>query len=103
MSKKPNPRRQNGARRDALRKRLLASQDVCALCGLPVDKSLKCPHPMSAEVDEIIPVSKGGSPFDASNVQLAHRICNQRKGNGDRGTHSKQTTNRLPLPTSRDW
>lgn len=36
---------------------------------------------MSFEVDEIVPVSLGGSPFDRSNVQPAHRICNQRKGN----------------------
>lgn len=47
---KVNPRRTNGARRDAIRRWVLATQDHCALCGKPVDKSLKTPHPMSAEV-----------------------------------------------------
>ena len=44
-----NPRRANGARRDAVRRWVLATQDNCALCGKPVDKSLKTPHPMSAD------------------------------------------------------
>ena len=37
--------------------------------------------PMSFEVDEIVPVSKGGSPIDRANVAPAHRICNERRGN----------------------
>ena len=36
---------------------------------------------MSFEVDEIVPVSKGGSPIDPGNVAPAHRICNERRGN----------------------
>ena len=36
---------------------------------------------MSFEVDEIIPVSLGGDELDFDNVQPAHRICNERKGN----------------------
>ena len=36
---------------------------------------------MSYELDEIIPVSLGGSELDPENVQPAHRICNERKGN----------------------
>jgi 5-methylcytosine-specific restriction endonuclease McrA len=74
--------------------------DTCALCGKPVDKSLKTPHPMSPEVDEIIPVSLGGSPFEMGNLQLVHRICNQRKSNKIvRPTEALH----LPLPKSRDW
>ena len=37
--------------------------------------------PWSFEVDELLPVSRGGSPLDYSNVDAAHRICNQRRGN----------------------
>lgn len=33
------------------RKRILLSCNVCAICGKPVDKSLKFPHPMSALKD----------------------------------------------------
>ena len=61
------------------RKRILASQEVCALCGQKVDKNLKYPHPMSATVDHIIPLNKGGHPSDINNLQLAHFCCNRQK------------------------
>ena len=54
---------------------------------------------MSYELDEIVPVSKGGSPYDIENVQPAHRICNQRKSNK---TSVIKTKNK-PLPHSREW
>lgn len=83
IMKKQNPRRANGARRDAIRRRALAYYDTCYICGQPIDKSLKTPHPMGAEVDEIIPVSRGGSPYEWSNIRLTHRRCNRIKS-----THS---------------
>lgn len=103
---KPNPRYANGHRRRKLRARVLAEEDVCALCRRPVDKTLRLgpdgrPHPLSAEVDEIVPVSRGGSPYERANVQLAHRRCNQRKGNRMPGDRVKTT--RLPLPVSQQW
>lgn len=97
---KRNPRYANGARRRAIRARLLATQDTCALCGRPIDKTLRTPHPMSAEVDEIVPVSRGGDPLDIRNCQLVHRVCNQRKGNGGR---RKSPPKASGLPTSREW
>lgn len=83
-----NPRRANGSRRTALRCRLRAEGRPCHLCGLPIDYSLPPGHPWSFEVDEIVPVSRGGDPLDYDNVDAAHRICNQRRGNrmpGDAG------------------
>lgn len=74
-----NPRNRNGARRRALRARVLASSDVCAICGKPVDKSLKTPHPLSPEVDEMVPVSRGGDPLSFANCRLTHRRCNRLK------------------------
>ena len=76
-----NPRVSNGAARRRLRARVLAEEDVCWICGQPVDKSLPSGLPGSPEVDEGVPVSKGGSPYDRANCRLAHRICNQRRGN----------------------
>ncbi|MCH9274988.1 HNH endonuclease [Bifidobacterium amazonense] len=76
-----NPRRANGWRRDQLRRRVLAAYDVCAICGKPVDKTLRSPHPLSGEVDEIVPVSRGGDPLDFNNCQLTHRRCNRLKSN----------------------
>lgn len=96
---KGNPRRSNGSRRNALRKRVMAMGLPCALCGRPIDYSLPAGHPMSYELDEIVPVSKGGSPYDIENVQPAHRICNQRKSNK---TSVIKTKNK-PLPHSREW
>ena len=56
------------------------TQEVCGICGLPVDKTLKSPDPMSKTIDHIIPVSRGGHPFELANLQLAHRCCNRQKG-----------------------
>lgn len=55
---------------------------------------------MSYELDEILPLSKGGDPTDYRNVQPTHRICNQRKGNKIINPNSPKKTG---LPTSRDW
>lgn len=80
----PSPRRSDrtpgnrGAFENA-RTRILKTQTVCGICGKPVDFSYHYPHPLSPTVDHIIPVSKGGHPSDISNLQLAHRCCNQQK------------------------
>lgn len=74
-----NPRRANGHRRDQVRRRVLAEEDHCWLCGGPVDKSLKTPDPWSPEVDEVIPVSLGGDPFARDNCRLSHRRHLQRE------------------------
>lgn len=80
-----NPRNANGSARRKLRAWLKAQGRPCHLCGGAIDYSLPAGDPMSFEVDEIIPVSKGGDPLDRSNVDAAHRICNQRRGNRDVG------------------
>lgn len=51
---------------------------TCGLCRLPVDPDLPWPHPMSASVDHILPLSQGGS-HTLANVQCAHLSCNSRK------------------------
>lgn len=71
----------NGHRRRILRARVRAMGLPCALCGRPIDYDLPAGDPWSYELDEIVPVSLGGSELDPDNVQPAHRICNQRKGN----------------------
>lgn len=97
---KANPRRSNGSARTALRRGVAAMGLPCALCGRPIDYSLPPGHPMSYELDEIVPVSRGGSPLDPSNVQPAHRICNQRKGDGSARRGAPPPSG---LPPSQDW
>ncbi len=98
----------NGAHRqqfEANKKTILATQTICGICGKPVDKSLKSPHPLSATVDHIIPVSRGGHPSDITNLQLAHRCCNRAKS--DKMVSPNTEKNTVPtnrnLVQSADW
>ena len=105
-SSRKNPRKANGSARKKIRDRWRAIGDPCHLCGKPIDYSLgmvtdartgkRHPHPMSFVVDEIVPVSKGGSPFTMENTRPAHWICNARRGNGEQ--RGAPTTKPLPLP-----
>lgn len=52
----------------------------CGLCRRKVDMELPGPYDMSPSIDHIVPLSRGGDDTRA-NVQLAHWICNTRKGN----------------------
>lgn len=56
---------------------------------------------MSFECDELVPVSRGGSPYDPANVDAAHRICNEKRGNKPLGV--PQRPRDLPCSTSRRW
>lgn len=100
---KQNPRRANGSRRTKLRNRVASLGLPCAICGGQIDYTLPAGHPMSYELDEKLPVSKGGDPYDPDNVQPAHRICNQRKGNkiGYKPKVSERPQEQLKV--SRQW
>lgn len=89
------------------KKKILATQTVCGICGKPVDKALRYPHPLSACVDHIIPVARGGHPSDLDNLQLAHWTCNRQKSDKLLKRHRNAVeedaiSNRI-LPLSRDW
>lgn len=89
------------------KKKIYASQDVCGICGRPVDKTLRYPHPLSKCIDHIIPVSKGGHPSDLENLQLAHWCCNRQKSDKLQKTIIKDSNHEVVsnrnLPTSFDW
>lgn len=93
----------NGSRRRKIRARLKAMQLPCAICGMPIDYTLPAGDPMSFEVDEIIPVSLGGDELDMCNVQPAHRICNERKGNKIGYIATPPEGNTHEAQPSQDW
>ena len=107
MTNRPD---QNGTHRgqfDMNKRRIYASQNICGICGKPVDKSLKFPHPMSKCIDHIIPIAKGGHPSDLDNLQLAHWTCNRQKSdkinfNFVNPQGEQVITNRI-LPHSINW
>lgn len=84
-------RRANYHKRRALKKKLPAADIrpldiyerdswVCGLCGDGIDPDAAWPDPLSASLDHILPLSKGGHHVP-ENVQAAHLSCNVRKGN----------------------
>ena len=73
--------RRVGARSERVSHRAVFERDnwVCGLCGDPVDPSVKWPSLMSASLDHVVPLARGGS-HTYDNVQLAHSGCNIRVG-----------------------
>jgi len=51
---------------------LLRDAGICGICGRPVP-------PEELSFDHIVPLSRGG-PHHIDNLQVAHRVCNFRKG-----------------------
>lgn len=96
-------RKRNGARWRTLQARVRARGDACGICGEPIDYSLPPLHPMSFEVDHIVPISRGGAEYDPDNCQASHRICNQRKGDGAKPDVRAGKDGAPLFPTSRDW
>ena len=86
------------------RKKIFATQSVCAICGRPVNFDLRFPDPWSATVDHIIPVSKGGNPADIANMQLAHLQCNRMKASKTNVISAvKKSIGNRDLPLSFDY
>lgn len=54
---------------------------ICQLCLSPVNQDVAFPHPLSATLDHITPMSKGG-PHTRDNVQCSHWCCNSAKRDG---------------------
>lgn len=52
---------------------------LCMLCMLPIDPDVKWPDPLSASLDHVVPLSRGGD-HTYLNTQCAHLRCNIIKG-----------------------
>ena len=87
------------------RKRILKTQNTCSICGKPVDKNIKAPAPMSAVIDHIIPINKGGHPSAIENLQLAHWTCNRQKSDKlfNKIKEETKVLGNRNLPQSMEW
>lgn len=89
------------------RRTILATQEVCGICGKPVDKTLKAGNPLAPVVDHIIPwdISHDCS---LENLQLAHASCNRLKSDKipqktvKKAPRTAEINNRN-LPKTFDW
>ena len=76
-----------------MRRRVKALGEPCWMCGLPIDPARKAGDPLSFELDELVPVSKGGDPVDWYNED-ADRVRvddEKREGQGaGRGQEAEQ-------------
>lgn len=90
---------------DRNKQRIYSTQSICGICGLPVDFSVKYPHPLSPCIDHIIPIAKGGHPSDIQNLQLAHWICNRLKSDKlvIKKEDQKKEVGNFDIPWSLDW
>jgi len=85
------------------RKRAIASKDpVCAICHKAIDLEAPPFHPLSVEVDHIVPRARGGALYELDNLQLTHSKCNRKKGSKmDSDYEGLNVEN--PVPISNDW
>lgn len=76
-----NSRRRGAPTGDPVRLEEIAERDGfrCHLCGRHVDMARMSPDSLSPSLDHLVPISTGGV-HDPSNVALAHRGCNSRRG-----------------------
>lgn len=72
--------RHPGAESIAPREVLERDEWTCGLCGDPIDRAFRAPHPGTPSIDHILPLSRGGT-HTWDNVQAAHLGCNVKKGN----------------------
>lgn len=56
---------------------------VCQICGEPVARDQKVPHPLAPTVDHTVPLApylgRAGGEHSMANVQTAHFLCNSQK------------------------
>lgn len=90
-----NPRSKNGHLRRKHRARFKAMAAPCGICHgrlgpIHYDEPSDAQHPLSFVIDEIKPVSRwrefgydsaAQAAQDWDNLQAAHYVCNQKKGN----------------------
>ena len=85
------------------KKRAKAMYDpICALCHGAIEMEAATFAPLSCEVDHVVPLARGGSPYALENLQLTHSRCNRQKGKKMASDYAyKQAPEMLPI--SSNW
>lgn len=96
-----NPRYRKYSLRVSARKRVAQAQAPCWICGGAIDYNLPAKTPGAYELDELVPVSRGGSPTDPANLAPTHRMCNQWRG--AKSVEQVQTTKALIASVYGGW
>lgn len=106
----PRDQKINNSEWQAARRRAIASLDpVCSICHKYIDVELPMKDPASGlwnglavEVDHIMPRSRGGALYALENLQLAHNVCNRRKGSKMDSDYEDQKAGNQ-VPWSNQW
>lgn len=74
------PYKINNSKQNAVYRNKIGERDnwICNICGGKINKDLKYPDLMSASLDHIVPLSKGGKHTE-QNVHISHLHCNIKK------------------------
>lgn len=88
-----NPRK--GSAYERVRADVISKATHCCICGEPLDKTLRYPHPMSPSLEHKDPLSQG-FPLIPSRDRLgaAHLKCNKDRGDGTNRPFGKPKTSR---------
>lgn len=91
------------------RRRAINSKDpMCASCHNFIDVSAAIKladgtlNPLAVEVDHIVPISRGGQPYELDNLQLMHMRCNRKKGSRMADDYVGAEVQN-PVPLSNSW
>lgn len=100
----PNGEVWNQASWASARKRAMASKEpYCAVCQGFIDMDAPAQSPNACEVDHIVPISRGGAPYELDNLQLTHMKCNRLKGAKMASDYDGQAAAVNPVPLSNNW
>lgn len=89
-----------------VRKRAIAvagDNPHCAVCGIELDMNPEHKYASNhVEVDHIIPLARGGAPYDIDNLRLTCLRCNRKKGKKMDGDYA-DADDPTPIPLSNAW
>lgn len=94
--------------KNARRRAIQSKPHNCAECHLWIDVTLPMldedgkRNLLAVEVDHIIPISRGGPPYELENLQLTHMRCNRKKGAKMRSDYDGLNVSN-PFPISHQW